>query len=308
MAIRKELRHQLEIEGKKALRKEKGIQGKNSNYSMETWGYDEEIKYAYKDKDITTKEAKEVLEQLKEWNKPTPRLKGLGKDETTGKYSSYVRKDLIDETTSLINEGNAYTIALSKALSGTNKLQVNIRKGKFVKNVVQPVDSVNDFKKFILEQGMGSVPYFLVDSSGHSLGGQSYFSQAQRQVLKDLGYFKKITSEEDLLKVKNNAVMRSEELRNIRTNKIKQNYLKGLENKFGNTISDKVKEAIDELTTAEFLFLFYTTEALTFDFMYEERQLDARIDAIKSTIEAFKTGKLVGFDNFKEKMKDYIGD
>lgn len=68
-------------------------------------------------------------------------------------------------------------------------------------------------------------------------------------------------------------------------NRLKENWLVGIDNKFGTAFADKVKKVMNDVTNREFLFLFYKTEAFTFDFIYSQDDVDAILNAVGTTIE-----------------------
>lgn len=94
---------------------------------------------------------------------------------------------------------------------------------------------------------------------------------------------------------------------------IKDNFIKGLENKYGDVPMVKMmQEKIKDLSEQEFLYMFYTTESLTFEFLYEVgtamqdkmQSIDATIDLIRGKGKTTPIKK--SFRRFSKTFSQYL--
>lgn len=99
----------------------------------------------------------------------------------------------------------------------------------------------------------------------------------------------------------------------VKGSDIQANFIKGLERKYGDVPMVKMmQEKVKNLTKEEFLYMFYTTEVLTFDFLYEVgTAMQDKMQSIDATIELIKAkGKTTpikkSFRRFSRAFNGYL--
>lgn len=301
-------RDELKRLSKNAKSKERRLQEKIDEISMEDFGFDSSLKTAYKDKTLTYKEANESIKQLKKFSNRLYGVVGIGsKDEVTGKNDIYVQKDKLKEAQVMLTETNEFYSRLNIALSKSQYVPVNIYKGEYKPQKGQDFSDPRIFREMLL-RSESAKPYLLRTPQGKIIGGGEYLSKNLLNTLIDIGSYKVIKSNKELTDLTKQLSTRRDEMRAIKMASAKENYLRGLEKNFGNVIASKVFSKVRNLSNNEFLYLFYTTEAFTFSFLYSENELTARLDAITSQLEAFKKGKKTdeGYKTFIKEMDDLL--
>lgn len=299
-------RDELKRLSKNAQSKERRLQEKIDEISMEDFGFDSSLKSAYKDKTLTYKEANESIKQLKKFSNRLYGVVGIGsKDEVTGKNDIYVQKDKLKEAQVLLTETNEFYSRLNVALSKSQYAPVNIYKGEYKTQKGQDLSDPRIFREMLLTSESAK-PFLLRTPKGKIIGGGEYLSKSNLESLIDIGSYKTIKSNKDLTDLTKSLTRRMDDMRAVKMANAKENYIKGLEKNYGELLSSRIIPTIRNLTSNEFLYLFYTTEAFTFGFMYNEDNLSARINAIESTVEAFKKGTNEGYKTFIKEMGDLL--
>lgn len=277
---------------KNARQKEKRMQDKEPDISMEDFGFDERLRYSYQDENLTYSQANEDAKQLKKFN--SNRMYGVvgigSKDEATGKYSTYLNKLTLKEANDKLAGVNEFYSQLNIALFGSQYQSINIYKGEFKKTISKDLENPRIFREMLLNSESAK-PYLLVSSTGKPIAGTKYLSSKQIQSLYDIGSYIAIKKDRDLKKTIGRIYERYDEVRMLKMGTAKENYLAGLKVRYGDLLTDEVRNVIEGLTSNEFLYLFYTTEAFTFTFMYDTNSLQARLDAIKTVGEEFIKNK-----------------
>lgn len=286
---------ELKVLQQKAIRKIRGMQRFKPGTGLESFGFNAGL--LAMPKRLSYKKYSQLASQLKEFTSKKYHLVNIG----TKYDKEYITTTKLEEVKEILKNYNLFVAMRQRALRVAKRYYYALDKNG---NVIK-VERETPFAQ--TEEGSYLRPVQLSLASGKTLG---YRERAKIPQNKLFITKLNISSGKDLQRFIESYVWRATNYGAKRIQQLRENYIKALKKNISNRFGKEIESLLEELNVdaVEFQYLFDTTEAFNFSFIYDETiTLEQKIVEIRNEVENLRSKRATDkeYKKYRKIVEEY---